>query len=138
MAVSSHREQEPRQPARLRRLSPASRGASGRESYTVSSSHIAPHEGIVRRLWGTIMQAVRPSIVLLVGQDQAALEQVSRFLAASGHEVRRQDPTDFKHDEVSSYHLALVEASGCSEACLAWCLRLRARPAEPFIPILFV
>jgi sigma-B regulation protein RsbU (phosphoserine phosphatase) len=84
------------------------------------------------------MQAVRPSVVLLVGQDQAALEQVSRLLAAGGHEVRHQDPNEFKHDEVSSYHLALVEASGCSDACLGWCRRLRARITEPFVPILFV
>ncbi len=84
------------------------------------------------------MQAVRPSVVLLIGQDQAALEQVNRLLAARGHEVRRQDPTDAESDEVSSYHLALVEASGCPEACLAWCRRLRLRQFEPFLPILFV
>ena len=32
----------------------------------------------------------------------------------------------------------MCEASGCFEECLAWCLRLRARSSELFLPILFV
>src|SRR5688572_6376372 len=84
------------------------------------------------------MKVVRPSVILLCGQDSDAVAQVRRLLTESGHDVRctRSDETDL--DELTSYHLAIVEASGCHEQSLAWCRRVLARSIEPILPILFI
>jgi len=84
------------------------------------------------------MKVVRPSVILLSGQDPAALEQVRRILEGDGHQVRFRQPADPDPDDVSSYHLFVVEASGCHCESLAWCRRLRAGAAENYLPVLFV
>src|SRR5262245_60812130 len=84
------------------------------------------------------MKVVRPSTILLCGQDSDAVAQVRRFLAECGHEVRTTQPDDTDSQDLTSYHLAIVDASGCHEQSLAWCRRLVARGVEPMLPILFI
>jgi sigma-B regulation protein RsbU (phosphoserine phosphatase) len=84
------------------------------------------------------MKVVRPSLILLTGQDSAALEQVHRLLLESGHEVRCRGPATPDPEDASSYHLAVVEASGCHPESLAFCRRLRARVVESYLPVLFI
>jgi sigma-B regulation protein RsbU (phosphoserine phosphatase) len=84
------------------------------------------------------MKVVRPSLILLTGQDPAAREQVQRLLQDSGYEVRSRGPVDPEPEDASSYHLAVVEASGCHPESLAFCRRLRARVVESYLPVLFI
>ena len=84
------------------------------------------------------MQAVRPSTVLLIGSEPAATEQVHHLLTIQGHNVHCLRTDESLPDEASSYHLAIVEASGCPEEKLSWCQQLRARGAELFLPLLYI
>src|SRR5436190_15304360 len=84
------------------------------------------------------MKIVHPSVILLSGQDPTALEQVRRILEGGGHEVRTCLPADPDPDDASSYHLFVVEASGCHPESLAWCRRLRSGQADSYLPMLFV
>src|SRR5262245_20783524 len=83
------------------------------------------------------MNAVRPSVILVSGQDRTAIEEIRRLLQQEGHAVHCQPPGEPVPDGVS-YHLAIVDASGWAEESLVWCGRLRARPVDSFLPILFI
>ncbi len=82
------------------------------------------------------MQGTRPSLVLLAGRDEAGVEQVRHVLTEAGHRVECRAPDTFLL-EGTSYHLAIVEASGCHDESLAFVRRLRAA-AEPIVPVLFI
>src|SRR5262245_8017127 len=84
------------------------------------------------------MNAVRPSVILLCGQDSPATGQVRRLLANRGHKVDCRRPDDPTHEDFSSYHLVIVEASGCHDESLLWCRRLRGCAAGPILPLLFI
>src|SRR5262245_55901155 len=84
------------------------------------------------------MKAVRPSVILLCGQDPAAMHQVRRLLTSRGHEVHCRQPEDPAREDVSSYQLVIVEASGCHDQSLNWCRRLRSCSAGPILPLLFI
>src|SRR5262249_44470008 len=84
------------------------------------------------------MTAVRPSRILLSGQDADAIESVRRLLHADGHDVRCHHLAEPDPDDLPSYHLAVVRAGGDPQASLAWCRRLRSRPGDVHLPILFI
>jgi sigma-B regulation protein RsbU (phosphoserine phosphatase) len=84
------------------------------------------------------MTVVRPSTILLCGQDADAVAQIRRLLSEHGHDVHTTQPDATNPQDLTSYHLAIVDASGCHEQSLAWCRRTRARAIEPMLPILFV
>jgi phosphoserine phosphatase RsbU/P len=84
------------------------------------------------------MKVVRPSTILLCGQDSDAVAQVRRALAESGHDVRTTRPDETDPQELTSYHLAIVDASGCHDESLAWCRKLVAHAPEAMLPVLFI
>src|SRR5262249_58723709 len=96
-----------------------------------SSSHpVFAHTGakrIVRRVQERSMTAVRSSRILLSGAEAAAVEEVRRLLHEAGHNVHCHRPGEPDPDDLSSYHLAILEASGDPRPSLAWCRHLRAR-----------
>jgi sigma-B regulation protein RsbU (phosphoserine phosphatase) len=83
------------------------------------------------------MKPVRPSVVLLCGQDDVALEQVRSILRDSGHEVLTRRPGD-PGSEAGAYQLAIVDAGGATDDALAYCRLLRPPQAEPLVPVLFI
>jgi phosphoserine phosphatase RsbU/P len=83
------------------------------------------------------MKVVQPSRVLLSGQDEAALEEVRRLLLDEGHEVGLV-PGAGPEPDLSSWHLAVLETTGCHRECLALCRWLRSRPLEAPLPVLVI
>src|SRR4051794_18538920 len=84
------------------------------------------------------MTAVRSSRILLSGHNTDAVEEVRRLLLEDGHAVRCHRPDQPDPDGLSTYHLAVLEASGDPQASLAWCRRLRSRSVDVHLPVLIV
>ena len=82
------------------------------------------------------MTAVRASRILLSGPDADSVEGVRRLLHEDGHEVRCHRPGEPDPDDLSTYHLAVLEASGDPQGSLAWCRRLRSRSVDVHLPVL--
>src|SRR5947199_486414 len=82
------------------------------------------------------MTAVGSSRILLSGPKADAVEEVRRLLHEEGHEVRCHRPGEPDPDNLSSFHLAVLEASGDPRASLAWCRRLRSRSIDLHLPVL--
>src|SRR5205807_4356078 len=68
--------------------------------------------------------------------DADAIEGVRRLLHDDGHEVRCHRPGEPDPDNLSSYHLAILDASGDPQVSLAWCRQLRARAVDVHLPVL--
>jgi len=84
------------------------------------------------------MTAVRSSRILLSGHKADAVEEVRRLLHQDGHDVHGHRPGEPDPDNLSSYHLAVLEASRDLQASLAWCRHLRARCVDVHLPVLIV
>lgn len=82
------------------------------------------------------MTVVRSSRILLSGPNADAVEEVRRLLYEDGHDVRCHSPGEPDPDDLSSYRLAVLEASGDPQASLAWCRRLRSRSVDVHLPVL--
>src|SRR5438876_9921064 len=82
------------------------------------------------------MTAVRSSRILLSGPNTDAVEEVRRLLHEDGHDVRCHHPGEPDPDDLSTYHLAILEAGGDPQASLAWCRRLRSRSVDVHLPVL--
>ena len=84
------------------------------------------------------MTPVRPSRILLSGQQPAALEEVRRLLEGGGYAVYSHRLGAAEPDDLPAHQLAVVESTGCHQESLQWCRRLRSRPGEGFLPVLFI
>jgi len=84
------------------------------------------------------MKIVQPSRILLSGHDTAAVEEVRRLLHEDGYEVHCHRLGEPDPNELATYRLAILDASGDQKKSLAWCARLRSRADDIHLPVLFI
>jgi sigma-B regulation protein RsbU (phosphoserine phosphatase) len=84
-----------------------------------------------------MLAATLPQI-LLCADDEAAVADVRRLLEQAGHHVSWQRVNGTGPDNLSGFHLVVLDGTRCEGEALQFCRQLRTTLSDGFIPILFL
>lgn len=84
------------------------------------------------------MSSTNAPTILLCADEPAAVEDLRRLLEQAGHAVACHSLNGLDAEQIASCGLIVLEGSRREPEALAFCRRLRALPAESFVPVLFV